>query len=63
VDKGTGDIVVPLSSLVGAADDFDVGVGVLLLWIDTLSILSLSPLFDEGPDFSFPTPTAPRKRL
>ena len=56
-------MVTPLSSLVGAVDTLEVGVAALWLFTDTLSMLSLSPLFDDGPVFSFPAPTAPRKRL
>lgn len=56
-------MVTPLSSLVGTVDAFEVGVAALLLLTDTLSMLSLSPLFEDGPIFSFPTPTAPRNRL
>jgi hypothetical protein len=63
VDKGIGEMVSLLSSFVGAVDAFDVGVGAWWLVTDTLSILSLSPLFEEGPVFSFPAPTAPRNRL
>jgi hypothetical protein len=58
-----GEAVIPLSSLVGPPDPLDVGVTAFWLFMDTLSKLSLSPLFDTDPVLSFPAPTAPRNRL
>ncbi len=57
------DAVSPLSSLVGAVEPLEVGVAAVGLFIDRLSMFSWSPLFDIGLAFSFPPPTAPRKRL
>jgi hypothetical protein len=54
---------MPLSSLVGAFDDFEVGVVVLALFAETVSTLSWSPLVDICADLSFPPLTAPRNRL
>lgn len=61
-----GETLTPLSSLVGAIEPFEVGVGVFwVFWLltDTVSIISLSPLLTLEPVLSFPTPTASRKRL
>ncbi len=52
-----------LSSLDGAMEPFEVGVGVVWLFSETVSTLSASPLFEAGPLFSFAPLTAPRNRL
>jgi hypothetical protein len=48
---------------VGAIDPLEVGVAELGLFMDILSMISWSPLFDADPGLSFPTPTAPRNLL
>jgi len=63
VDAIIGERVAMLSSLVGAIEPLELGVGVPVLLIDAVSTLSLSPLFVDGLFFSFPAPTAPRIRL
>jgi hypothetical protein len=63
VDNWMGDTDNPVSSLMSAIEPLDVGVVAFWLVTEPDSILSLSPLCDDGTLFSFATPTTPLKRL